>query len=625
MTSLKEWALYYASLGFAVFPLKPKSKKPATINGFYDASKQEKDIEKWWNINPNFNIGIATGKVSGGLVVIDIDKDEEKGVDGYEALREWEIKNGKLPETWRSVTGRGGYHIFYKSTISDYDCKQGLYPGIDVRANGGYITAPPSIHPDTNRIYEWEQNEEDGISIADVTTIVENFLGKSSEEEKISFRTPDYIGAHERNTTLYKLACSMRARGDAEEAIKAALEATNRTRCYEPLSQNELEVIFNSAMKQESGTAPYKVKYEDGAFKPQKVFKPIEAISAAQLNELDIPPTEWLVHNILPVGLSMIGAPSKYFKSFMALGLCVNICNGSQFLGFDTNKCACLYLDLESTKRRPRSRLQQILGLNEPPKNLYIITGDDEPGRINDGFERQIEYQLEKHPEIKLIIVDVFQMIRQPAKRNQSGYDRDYEDFKVLKQIADKHSIGVMLIHHTRKMKDPNDVFNELSGSVGVMGALDCAWVITKEDRMADEGTLHITGRDMESQKLKIKFNKKTFCWEYLGTAEEIEAQQFQVEYDNSPVIQTIKKLVNQGSGHWEGSASDIQEASKYLGSQIYDDVRKIGTIINKFEALLYFDGIRFEFRRTNRDRKYIFNDTNVIHNTNITNDTNVI
>lgn len=194
---------------------------------------------------------------------------------------------------------------------------------------------------------------------------------------------------------------------------------------------------------------------ENGVIKQKNVFKPIEAINAADLNDMDIPPIEWLVNKILPVGLSMIGAPSKYFKSFMALGLCVNICNGSRFLGFDTNKCACLYLDLESTKRRPRSRLQQILGGSESPKNLYIITGDDEPGRINDGFERQIEYQLEKHPEIKLIIVDVFQMIRQPAKRNQSGYDRDYEDFKVLKQIADKHSIGVMLIHHTRKMKDP--------------------------------------------------------------------------------------------------------------------------------------------------------------------------
>ena len=107
--------------------------------------------------------------------------------------------------------------------------------------------------------------------------------------------------------------------------------------------------------------------------------------------------------------------------------------------------------------------------------------------------------QLKQHPAIKLIVVDVFQMIRQPGKSGQSGYDRDYEDFKALKKLSDANNIAILLIHHTRKMKDPTDVFNELSGSVGVMGALDVAWVISKEDRYSEEGTLYITGRDMES------------------------------------------------------------------------------------------------------------------------------
>lgn len=365
---------------------------------------------------------------------------------------------------------------------------------------------------------------------------------------------------------------------------------------------------------------------KDGIFQPKKSFNPINAVTAAELDHMDIPPIEWIVENLLPIGLSMIGAPSKYYKSYMALGLCVAICNGDKFLNFDTHKHACLYLDLESTKRRPKNRLDQILGAgSEKPDNLYIITGTDEIGRIGEGFEQQIEYQLSSHTDIKLIIVDVFQLIRMPAKRNQSGYDRDYEDFKVLKQIADRHNIGLMLVHHTRKMKDPNDVFNELSGSVGVMGALDCAWVITKSDRYSDEGTLNITGRDMESQKLKIKFNKKTFRWEYIGTEEDVEAQRLQFEYDQSPIVETIKKLVKQGGGRWEGSASDLKSASKYLNCEIYEDVRKVGALINKFEALLYFDGIDYKTDRNKKGRKYIFNvinDTNVTNDTVVTNDT---
>lgn len=362
---------------------------------------------------------------------------------------------------------------------------------------------------------------------------------------------------------------------------------------------------------------------DNGEFRTVKGFKPIQAVTAAELDNMSIPPIEWIVEKILPVGLSMIGAPSKYYKSYMALGLCVAICNGGKFLGLNCNKNGCLYLDLESTKRRPKNRLDQILGASgQKPDNLYIITGTDEPGRIGEGFEAQIEYQLREHPDIKLIVVDVFQMIRQPAKRNQTGYDRDYDDFRALKQIADKHSIGVMLIHHTRKMKDPSDVFNELSGSVGVMGALDCAWVITKDDRYSMEGTLHITGRDMESQKLKIRFNKKSFQWEYIGTEEDIEAQRLQFEYDQSPIVETIKKLIKQNNGHWEGSASDIQGASKYLNCQIYDDVRKIGSLINKYEGLLWsVDGIVFEYAKgTGGKRIYKFNATNADNVINATN-----
>lgn len=379
------------------------------------------------------------------------------------------------------------------------------------------------------------------------------------------------------------------------------------------------------ALEEEERAIKYPTATDNGKSRVIKGFKPIKAITAAELDELNIQPIEWLVREILPVGLSILGAPSKYYKSYMALGLCIAICTGAKFLGFDCEKHDCLYFDLESTKRRPKSRLDQILGADQKkPDNLHIITGEDNPGRIGEGFEAQVEYQLSEHPNIKLIVVDVFQLIRQPAKRGQSGYDRDYEDFRALKQIVDKHDVGILLIHHTRKMKDPSDVFNEFSGSTGMLGAQDCAWLISKKERFNEEAILHITGRDLKSQNLQVKFNKDTFQWQYIGTAEEVESQKFQAEYDQSPVIETIKKLVKQGGGHWEGSAQEIKEASKYLSFEIYDDVRKIGNQIRKFEPLLYFDGIKFESKRSGSVRKYIFNVIHVTNVTDVTNDTNV-
>ena len=357
----------------------------------------------------------------------------------------------------------------------------------------------------------------------------------------------------------------------------------------------------------------------NGKAQKLKGVKQLNAVSAKDLKEMDIPPVTWIVDSILPVGVSMIGAPSKYFKSYMALGLCLAVCTGGKFLSYQCNQHACLYLDLESTKRRPKSRLKQILPDKDWPPNFYLLTAEDEVSRINEGFTEQIENQLQQHPDIKLIIVDVFQMIRQPAKRNQSGYDRDYEDFKVLKKIADRNEVALLLIHHTRKMKDPNDVFNELSGSVGVMGALDSAWIITKEDRYSNEGTLNITGRDMESKKIKIRFSKKTFQWEYIGTEEDVNNQRRLAAYQQSPIRETIVKLVKQGSGHWEGSAEDIKTASKYLSWEIYDDVRRIGKFIREYDDLFQgVDGVNPRYdTHTRGKRKWIFDvahDVNVAH-----------
>ncbi|MCF2684138.1 bifunctional DNA primase/polymerase [Faecalicatena contorta] len=171
---LKDAALLYANMGFAVFPLRPKDKRPAIENGFKAATTSEKQIVAWWDEHPDSNIGIATGAMSGGLVVIDLDIDKDRGINGYEFLKEWQQEHGELPETWQSITGRGGYHLFYRDNAANKS-RGSLYEGIDIRADGGYIVAPPSVHPN-GICYEWEQGPGDGIDIAQVDNRVAEFL-----------------------------------------------------------------------------------------------------------------------------------------------------------------------------------------------------------------------------------------------------------------------------------------------------------------------------------------------------------------------------------------------------------------------------------------------------------------
>ena len=104
-------AIDYASRGWAVFPLKPKDKAPVTAHGVHEATTNFDQIKKWWKRYPNANIGVACGKVSGGLLVVDLDR-KPNGVDGLDSLSKWERENGQLPETVRSITGSGGNHIY---------------------------------------------------------------------------------------------------------------------------------------------------------------------------------------------------------------------------------------------------------------------------------------------------------------------------------------------------------------------------------------------------------------------------------------------------------------------------------------------------------------------------------
>lgn len=250
--SMKEWALHYAEMGLAVFPLACRDKVPAVVGGCKVATTKRTTIERWWDKNPQYNIGIATGNKSSGLVVIDLDVDKNKGIDGYDVLIDWQNKHGKLPETWQSITGRGGYHYFYKDAIV-HSNRVGLYEGVDIRGEGGYIVAPPSVHPNGN-IYEWEQGPEE-YEIAQVDNIVNDFLKgekqRRDSEDKTNFKVPELIPEGERVDTIVRLIASLRTKGLDDDAIKAAVRVENEKRCNPPLKEKELEKAVFPALKRD--------------------------------------------------------------------------------------------------------------------------------------------------------------------------------------------------------------------------------------------------------------------------------------------------------------------------------------------------------------------------------------
>lgn len=256
-------ALEYARAGMAVFPLGVKSKTPATRNGFKDATASEEVICEFWKENDPkpCNIAIATGTPSGGLIAIDVDV-HDGTENSLNWIKKWELDNEPLPDTWISKTGTGGLHALYTSE-QPVKCSVSRALGIDVRAEGGYIVAPPSIHPNGNA-YEWLKKPGKTPAKANEVVFkflrdVQNYNGKKKAEK---YSLPKKIGKGQRNDEIFKYACSMQAQGMGNNKIWDELLVTNEKLVDPPLSEVELRKIYNSALTHDKGISLKNMPYE---------------------------------------------------------------------------------------------------------------------------------------------------------------------------------------------------------------------------------------------------------------------------------------------------------------------------------------------------------------------------
>lgn len=257
-------AVKYINMGFAVIPLKVRSKDPATPHGLRDWSDNPQTARECWSAHPQCNVGIVCGQVSHGIIVIDIDIDEDKDKDGYATLREWEKINGALPETVTAITGGGGMHMLYRVN-REIRPFTNVEAGIDVRGDGSYIVAPPSVHP-SGHVYTWE-NDPDEYEVADADANVYALIdslrrnGGDSDDPTAAtskapkFELPDKIREGERNDMLYRYACQQRAFGRNDDDIFNQTYGVNCSRCEPPLSIEDVRKIVRSACRHEQGTS----------------------------------------------------------------------------------------------------------------------------------------------------------------------------------------------------------------------------------------------------------------------------------------------------------------------------------------------------------------------------------
>ena len=242
-----------------------------------------------------------------------------------------------------------------------------------------------------------------------------------------------------------------------------------------------------------------------------KTIAQLRTVDGQTLMSQPLHPPNFVVDTLISQGLHILAGSPKVGKSWLALWLAVTVAKGEPVWNMTTRQGTTLYLCLEDSVLRIQNRLFEIT--EDAPSSVHFCT---ECALIGQGLEEQVETFLTAHPDTVLVIIDTLQMVR-PIR--DATYANDYRDLSVLKRLADKHGIAILLIHHLRKEK-AEDVFHRISGTTAISGAVDSSFTLVEEKRGSGRARLTCVGRDIEYRELELRRGEEN-VWELVSDSRE--------------------------------------------------------------------------------------------------------
>lgn len=315
-------------------------------------------------------------------------------------------------------------------------------------------------------------------------------------------------------------------------------------------------------------------------------MKELKMYSSEYIMNTPMKPIEYCVDGLISQGLFVLAGAPKVGKSWLALDMCLSIAKGEKVLGKETLCGHAVYLSLEDSLIRLQNRLYELT--DEPSDNLnFAIMAES----ISNGLPEQIEYCRKRFDDLKIVVIDTLQKVR---NESESSYSSDYKELSVLKSLADKLGIAIVLVHHTRKCSD-SDPFNMISGSTGLSGCVDGSMVLIESKRGSRKAKLYCVGRDIENQEINVVFESSR--WKVSDEIKNIEPDYFSFAVHDFMVTQ--KKF--------KGSATELAEKlSALLHKEVFSNRVKKDLIQHAYELLDY--GVTFESKRSNGQRIIILN-----------------
>jgi hypothetical protein len=240
-------AASYLANGWSVLPVRPRDKRPLIRWEPLQTTKPSaSDVAEWFRRWPDANIGIVTGEIS-NLVVIDIDPKH----GGDESLEHLQQRFGSLPPTVEAMTGGGGRHLYFAHPAVLVRNRAGLAQGIDLRGDGGYVVAPPSVHP-CGRRYAWTPGRSpQDISLAPLPRWLIGAVGIRAGRTLADWQRLVRVGVPQgqRNTTIASLTGHLLWHGVDPAVSLELLLAWNRMRCRPPLADAEVAQVVENIVR----------------------------------------------------------------------------------------------------------------------------------------------------------------------------------------------------------------------------------------------------------------------------------------------------------------------------------------------------------------------------------------
>lgn len=226
-----------------------------------------------------------------------------------------------------------------------------------------------------------------------------------------------------------------------------------------------------------------------------------DSFSAADLLSENLPRLSYVVEGVVPEGLTLLIATPKIGKSWMVLGIGIDVALGQKTLGgIRTSASPVLYLALEDGKRRLQDRMKSLNVAKPPTRLTFKITAkrDEILGVIREFIERNPDEQ-------PVVILDTLGKVMPTQNRGETLYDRDYRIGTALKNITDEYpGSAIIVVHHTRKA-DTADFAEASSGTNGLTGSADTIMLL-RRSRQDTTGTLHVTSRDAREGEYQVNF-----------------------------------------------------------------------------------------------------------------------